>query len=493
MEYLLAGSLLGVGLLVNNNKPMTDNTKNTIKNTPDSYNNIYDFNTKKLINNDNNKRKVRFELAKDDNSKVYMDTKVIPQMDSYHQKPNIYLNRPEHTRKSNEREDEHFDSYSLTGDKINTENFKHNNMVPFFGSNVKQSMDMHANQNILEAFTGVRANDISKEEIAPMFKPMSNMTNIHGSTFESNKDRYIESKYKPFVHPIESVKVGPGLDNGYTSTPTSGYHNPKIRDFAMPKTTDEIRTVNNPKLSYKGTIIPGKKIAKPGMMGKMEKRVPDSYYVNNPDRYNTTVGSQTKHKLHPKITLEVTNRQETSKEYSGIAGAADKVKAVKRGKYQKSKNNVLPSYGYRNAAQPGEWKEGYNDYGKSGVIIPSTERQVTQHRTHSSNVISMVKSIIAPLQDLIKPTKKENSIGNLRQAGNVTMPIPSKQTVHDPDDVARTTIKETNIHDTRSGNINGPNKITIYDPDDIARTTIKETNIHDNRSGNVNGPNKLTI
>ena len=113
MEYLLAGSLLGVGLLVNNNKPMTDNTKNTIKNTPDSYNNIYDFNTKKLINNDNNKKKVRFELANDDNSKVYMDTKVIPQMDSYHETPNIYLNRPEHTRKSNEREEEHFDTYSL--------------------------------------------------------------------------------------------------------------------------------------------------------------------------------------------------------------------------------------------------------------------------------------------------------------------------------------------------------------------------------------------
>ena len=64
----------------------------------------------------------------------------------------------------------------------------------------------------------------------------------------------------------------------------------------------------------------------------VEKRVPDSYYVNNPDRYNTTVGAQTKPKLNPKITLEVTNRQETSKEYSGIAGAADRVKPFKRGK-----------------------------------------------------------------------------------------------------------------------------------------------------------------
>ena len=45
--------------------------------------------------------------------------------------------------------------------------------------------------------------------------------------------------------------------------------------------------------------------------------------------------------------------------------------------------------------------------------------------------------------------------------------------------MARTTIKETNIHDM-NGNI-GSKQGAAYDPNDIARTTIKETNIHDNR------------
>ena len=58
-------------------------------------------------------------------------------------------------------------------------------------------------------------------------------------------------------------------------------------------------------------------------------------------------------------------------------------------------------------------------------------------------------------------------------------------TVHDPNDVARTTIKETNIHDTREGHLSGPIKQTVYDPNDIARTTIKETNIHDTREGHM--------
>ena len=106
-------------------------------------------------------------------------------------------------------------------------------MVPFFGSNVKQNMDIHANQNKLETFTGVMSNDIKKEEIAPLFKPEKNMGNVYGSEINDNRERYIESKYTPFVHPIESVKVGPGLNKGYTSNPTGGFQDPEIRNIAI--------------------------------------------------------------------------------------------------------------------------------------------------------------------------------------------------------------------------------------------------------------------
>ena len=60
---------------------------------------------------------------------------------------------------------------------------------------------------------------------------------------------------------------------------------------------------------------------------------------------------------------------------------------------------------------------------KSGQVIPS-EREVTQFRTYSSNVSSSVKSIAAPIQDLIQPTKKENATGNLRQ---IVMFLPVKK------------------------------------------------------------------
>ena len=54
---------------------------------------------------------------------------------------------------------------------------------------------------------------------------------------------------------------------------------------------------------------------------------------------------------------------------------------------------------------------------------------------------------------------------------------PSRQPVYDPNDVPRTTIKETNIHDNNGGymSIQGPARQPVYDPNDVPRTTIKET------------------
>ena len=39
------------------------------------------------------------------------------------------------------------------------------------------------------------------------------------------------------------------------------------------------------------------------------------------------------------------------------------------------------------------------------------------------------------------------------------------------------------IENNHNGNLNGPNRLTVYDPNDIAKTTIKETNIHNERDG----------
>ena len=62
-----------------------------------------------------------------------------------------------------------------------------------------------------------------------------------------------------------------------------------------------------------------------------------------------------------------------------------------------------------------------------------------------------------------------------------------KGVAYDPNDIARTTIKETNIHNNHEGfmNIDGQ-KGVVYDPTDKPRTTIKETNINNNHDGFMN-------
>ena len=149
----------------------------------------------------------------------------------------------------------------------------------------------------------------------------------------------------------------------------------------------------------------------------------------------------------------------------------------------------------RNADATGAWK-GENDeenYGKNSINLPLNERDTTKKMLHILNLTTFVKSVVGSVQDIMKTSRKENFIGNARPNGNFNASMPKKMTVHDSNDVMRTTIKETNIHDTRAGNMHGPQKITVYDPNDVARTTIKETNIHNNSNGNLSGPSKIQV
>ena len=159
--------------------------------------------------------------------------------------------------------------------------------------------------------------------------------------------------------------------------------------------------------------------------------------------------------------------------------------------YKKSSKNIYSKDGPRNAYDKDGWKnEDFGDYGKKAIHVPSNERDITGKRVHTSNLTSIVKAIVAPILDVVKATKKENTIGNIRQSGNFGTANVSKNVVWDSNDTLRTTIKETNIHDSRSGNMRSNQKGVAYDSNDIARTTIKETSIHDNRTGNIGSNQK---
>ena len=388
---------------------------------------------------------------------------------------------------------------TLSGQSIRADEFTHNNMVPFFGSNVKQNLNPHGNASIVELYTGASPTHKRKVEMNSFFEPSKFMGHVNGTpSLPENlrTNRYNASNLRQGEKPMYEERVGPGLNQGYTAKPSGGFQQMDARTYALPKTVDELRVATNPKVTYTTPAIPGTAtVTNRGKSGVVSKNNPDRFYVNTPARYNTTVGAVKGKRLRSKPVDRRTNRQFTTREHTGGAGRRDNLREETRGtEYIRTvepfKNETpLDSDGMRNVAGGDRWGDSdafTGTYGKAGIEVLPNERDTTQLTDYVSNAVSVVKELIAPLEDMMRTTRKENVIGNPRITGNMGLPV-KKSTVYDPNSIARTTIKETLVHDSRTGNMGGHVRkaVPVYDPNEVARTTIKETQIHDSRTGNV--------
>ena len=523
MEYFLAASVIGAGYALNNNGKNRNNEPSFISNVPKNQlpngNNIY--NNESTINiRQNEQERANKLFAKTKNSEKTNVMIAGPPMPIFNKVdyadnnlPIEYVDSPMEHQKKNMKEIQSvlgingpepvsggFQGISLTGEPINPKNFVHNNMVPFFGSCIKQNVDENTNRTKLETFTGSIDNYQEKKEIAPMFKPQTNISNPYGA---GNLDGYMNNRYvvgpkRSNVTPIEKVYVGPGLNQGYTSKPTGGFQQPETRDYVLPKTTNETRVKTNPKVSYQGRIIAGEKISKPGKIGEVQKNLPNTFFEETPDMYFTTTGAVLAAKQRPDIVMKDVNRPRTEKKKrvgpaAPTTGSNEKI----RSKVQNSHKKQLCGPGYGVANSEGSWVDGKHNYGKNNIRLKKTIRQKTGRNNHSGNV-QTTESQGSQYRNCQGPrrTRKTNVVGNARWTGNMQGP-QNRSTVYDPNDIARTTIKETNINNNRTGNLDmeGPSRSPVYDPNDIARTTIKETNIHDNRTGNLEmqGPSRNPV
>ena len=144
--------------------------------------------------------------------------------------------------------------HSLTGNYMTSNEFKHNNMVPFNGPKLKGQIYNNNNaETILDNMIGSGSQVIRKIEQAPLFKPEANMQWAYGMP---NQSDFYQSRVNPGmknnnVKPFDSIIVGaPGLDQGYSSTGSGGFNSGmESRDSWLPKTVDELRTANKPKIS----------------------------------------------------------------------------------------------------------------------------------------------------------------------------------------------------------------------------------------------------
>jgi hypothetical protein len=390
-----------------------------------------------------------------------------------------------------------FTKSSTVGKDGNTEDNTMNNWaLPYFGGKATQSMKVESFQNKLETFTGASKFNYHKKEIKPLFVPNKNISFTNGTPiYDDNvKNRFVKSNYRNTELPFEQQKVARGVGQNYGSQGTGGFHQFEIQDIAKPKNVDELRSISNPKTTYKQPVLSGKGISGRSANVNVKKHRPDKFYTNSPSRYFKTTGANLKDKAPETFVLKNTGRS-ISRPIVGSASPNANIKPYKTPNFKRSTRNNYINSGLRNLYVSNAWNEKgeLSDYGKKGIRLGPNERDTTQNKTQTLNLVDSVKAIMAPLLDRLRKTRKENIIGNPNPEGYINANVPNKQTLYDPNDVARTTVKETTLHESGDQNVTYIKKQTIYDPNDVAKTTIKETTLHEVGDQNITYINKQTI
>ena len=132
--------------------------------------------------------------------------------------------------------------YSLSGNYMDTKEFKHSNMVPFNGGKPKGQIYNNNNaETILDNYIGSGSQIIKKVEQAPLFKPQDNIQWAYGAP---NMSDFMQSRVNPasknnMVKPFESIHVGPGLGKGFSSEGSGGFNSGmEDRDAWLDKTVE---------------------------------------------------------------------------------------------------------------------------------------------------------------------------------------------------------------------------------------------------------------
>jgi hypothetical protein len=362
------------------------------------------------------------------------------------------------------------DIYSLTGNYLNSEQFKHNNMVPFYGGKVKgKTYDMNINESVLDNMIGSGSQTIKKIEQAPLFKPEANMQWAYGMPSQTD---FWQSRQNPGmknnnVKPFDSIMVGPGLDKGFGFNGNNGFNSGmEARDKWLPYTVDQLRVDTNPKLEYQLINHEGpanayiKTSSGTEVLGRVEKQRPDTFFINTQDRWLTTTGGEKGQALRPIQELGVLRRNDIKSDYMGPAGAQDVNAPSAPENYEPSKRQEVLAGNVNHSKATG--RGPYTDadgFLRSHTNYENNRSTIKQPETIRSGFSGAIGAVIAPLMDIFKPTRKDETINNVRIYGEATSIVP-KSYVYNPQEATSTTLKETTMYSPEF-NINNQ-KESIY-------------------------------
>ena len=343
--------------------------------------------------------------------------------------------------------------YSLTGDYLSSKEFMHNNMVPFTNSKpFGQTYNNNNAETILDNYVGNGSQIIKKIEQAPLFKPQENVQWAFGMPDMSD---FYQSRQNPvnrnnMVKPFESVRVGPGLDKGYSSAGSHGFNaGMEARDKWLPKTVDELRVSTNPKQEYTLDSLQGPAqavIKNVGIEGRVEKYRPDTFFINTQDRWLTTTGAEKAGRMVAEEIQKTSNRNETTTYQHGTPNAILKTASYVPKKYEEPKRNQLEGFDVGPSKTKGTGPSDDLQLQLNSHVNYANNRAVNlQPEVFGSGFSRAIGAAIAPVMDILKPSRKEEYSCNIRVFGNIGGEVPGNY-VSNIGDVPTTTIKETTLY-----------------------------------------------
>ena len=340
---------------------------------------------------------------------------------------------------------------SLTGLDVGSEYFKHNNMAPYFGGKIRTN---HArddvNESILDSYSGSGSQIVNKSETAPLFQPHKNTQWSYGTPNNSDfmQSRVNPSKNMANVKPFPEIKVAPGLGLGYTAEGSGGYNSGMaMRESWVDPTVDQLRVLTKQKASGIGMLghegPANHHVQERGVLGIQEKQRPDTFFEMGPERYMTTTGAEKGPALIPETILKDVSRPETTASYQGIANANSSNPAeYVTGEYREPHGIQHGSYPILPAFAGGKGKANENDYQHLTTKAYDNNRSVDSKQDYFGVVRGYVNETIAPLLDVLKPSRKQNAIGTARPYQNPKTTV-SKSYLYNPNDKTKITIRQT--------------------------------------------------
>ena len=348
---------------------------------------------------------------------------------------------------------------SLNGDNVDSAYFEHNNMMPFFGGKIRSKIDPNSNEAIMDNYLGTGSQTFVKSEQAPLFAPNEKM---HWANGAPNMNDFYQSRVNPSmrmanVKPFEEVKVGPGLGLGYGTEGAGGYNaGTAMRESWLPKGVDDLRTANKQKASeimQLGHEGPAKsRITNVGILGAFQKNRPETAFEWGADRLFTTTGAAKGQTLHSIPVERHVVRPETTVDYNGVAQSMHAQQAMP--------GEVLPSHrielgptqlGAANAVGRGFGNEG--DYGIKSKQVYANNRSSNVQDDYFGAVGSSIGAVVAPLLEMMRPSRKENTTGNMRVYGDAKTAV-SQSYLYNPNDAPAHTMRETTENSVNHWNVN---------------------------------------